>query len=69
MPGDPKECRRNAARCAKLAVALRTPKNWEKLAIQIEHAFAKLSESETIRSNLRESLNENKPFGFAHLRK
>jgi hypothetical protein len=25
MPGDPKECRRHAARCAELAVAARTP--------------------------------------------
>jgi len=58
MPGDPKECRRNAARCAELAVAARTPqlrttflelsKNWEKLAMQLEDAFAKLIESEAI---------------------
>ena len=60
MPGDPKECHRNAARCAELAVAAHTPQlrtrflelsnNWEKLAIQLE-AFAKLTESEAIRSN------------------
>jgi hypothetical protein len=60
MPGDPKECHRNAARCADLAVAAHTPQlrtrflelsnNWEKLAIQLE-AFAKLTESEAIRSN------------------
>jgi hypothetical protein len=70
MRGDPKECRRNAARCAELAVAARTPqlrttflelsKNWEKLAIQLEDAFAKLTESQAIRSNVRESLNETK---------
>jgi hypothetical protein len=70
MPGDPKECRRNAARCAELAVTARTlqlrttflelSKNWEKLAIQLEHAFAKLTESEAVRSNVRESLNETK---------
>jgi hypothetical protein len=70
MPGDPKECRQHAARCAELAVAARTPqlrttflalsKNWEKLAIQLEDAFAKLTESEAIRSNVRESLNETK---------
>jgi hypothetical protein len=51
MPGDPKECRRHAACCAELAVAASTPqlkttflglsKNWEKLAIQLEGAFAK----------------------------
>jgi hypothetical protein len=70
MPGDPKECRRNAVRCAELAIAARTlqlrttflelSKNWEKLAIQLEDAFAKLTESEAIRSNVRESLNETK---------
>jgi hypothetical protein len=70
MPGDPKKCRRNAARCTELAVAARTPqlraaflelsKNWEKLAIQLEDAFAKLNGSEVIGSNVRELLNENK---------
>ena len=65
MPGDPKECRRNAARCAELAVAAHTPQlrtrflelsnNWEKLAIQLE-AFAKLTESEAIRSNESRSM-------------
>jgi hypothetical protein len=64
MPSDPKECRRNAARCAELAVAARTPqlkatflalsKNWEKLAIQLEDAFAEPTESEAIGSNVRE---------------
>jgi hypothetical protein len=70
MPGNPRQCRENAAHCAEMAVAARTPqlratflelsKNWEKLAIQLEDAFAKLSESEDIRSNVRESLNETK---------
>ena len=69
MPSNPKECRRNAARCAELAVAAHTPQlrtrflelsnNWEKLAIQLE-AFAKLTENEAIRSNVRELLNETK---------
>ena len=68
MPDDPKECRRNAARCAELAVTAGTPqlrttflelsKNWEKLAIQLEDAFAKLRESEAIESNVRESFNK-----------
>jgi len=62
MPGDPKDCRRHAARCAELAVAARTPqlkaaflglsKNWEKLAIQLEDTFAKLAEDEALRSNV-----------------
>ena len=70
MPGNPKECRRNAARCAELAVAADTPqlrawflelsKNWEKLAIQVEDAFAKLTEHEAIWSDVRESLNETR---------
>jgi len=70
MLGDSKECRRHAARCAEMAVAAHTPqlratflglsKHWEKLAIQLEDAFAKLTESETIRWNVRESLNETK---------
>jgi len=70
MAGDPKECRREAAFCAELAGAARTPhlrttflelsKNWEKLAIQLEDALAKLTEREAIRSNVRESLNETK---------
>ena len=70
MPGNPKECRRNAAPCAELAVAARTPQlkarfldlsqNWEKLAIQLEDAFAKLTEHEAIWSDVRESLNETR---------
>ena len=54
MPGDPKECRRNAAQCAELAVTASTPQlkatflelsmNWEKLAIQLEDAFAQIDD-------------------------
>ena len=68
MPGDPKECRKHALRCAELAVATRSPqikamflelsKNWEKFAIQLEDAFAKLAENEDISSNVRESIDE-----------
>jgi len=56
MVGDPKECRKHAAHCAEMAVAARTSqlkatflelsKNWEKLAIQLETAFALLDQSE-----------------------
>jgi len=66
MPGDPKECRRHAEQCRKLAAAADTQqlkatflslsKNWEVLAIQLEDAFA----NEAIWLNVRESLNENK---------
>jgi hypothetical protein len=70
MPGDPRECRMHAVRCAELAVTAETPqlkatflglsKHWEKLAIQLEDAFAKLMESEDAESRGRESLNETK---------
>jgi hypothetical protein len=70
MPGDPVECRRNAARCAELAVTAGTPqlrttflelsKSWEKLAIQLEDAFAKLTECEAIESSARELSNTTK---------
>jgi hypothetical protein len=53
-----------------MAVAAHTPqlrttflelsKNWEKLAIQLEDAFAKLTEAEVIGANVRESLDEIK---------
>jgi hypothetical protein len=66
--GDPKECRRHAARCAELAVTAGTPqlrtsfldmsKHWEKLAIQLENAFAKIAEIEDIESNVRGPLNK-----------
>jgi hypothetical protein len=68
MLGDPKECRRHAARCAEMAVAARTPqlkatflglsKNWETLAIQLENAFTQLAEDEALRSSVQESVDE-----------
>jgi len=67
MLGDSKECRRHAARCAEMAVAAHTPqlratflglsKHWEKLAIQLEDAFAKLTEIEAFESSVRELSN------------
>jgi hypothetical protein len=70
MPGDPKECRRNAARCAELAVAARTPqlrakllqlsKIWEQLAIELEDTSGRLAESKNIRANVRLTLDEAK---------
>jgi hypothetical protein len=70
MPGDPTECRMHAARCASLAATARTPqlrsmfldlsKSWEKLAIQLEDTFAKITESEAIRSYVKESLKETR---------
>jgi hypothetical protein len=81
MPGNPVECRRNAARCAESAVTASTPqlrttflelsKNWVKLAIQLEDAFAKFTEieaieSEAIESNVSESFNETERY-FSNL--
>jgi hypothetical protein len=66
MPGDPKECRKHAARCAELAITARTPelrakflelsKIWEKLAIELDDSFDKLAETEDIMLSVRESL-------------
>jgi hypothetical protein len=73
MPGNPKECRKHAARCAETAVATRTPqiratflelsKNWEKPAIRLENAFAQLAESQDIRSGVQETVNEFRQLG------
>jgi hypothetical protein len=50
MPGDPKECRQHARRCAELAAIATTPdareqflsleKSWMKLAADLDHAKA-----------------------------
>jgi hypothetical protein len=74
MTGDPKECRSNAARCAELAAAASTPqlrttflelsKNWEKLAIQLEDAFAKLTEGESVRLGRTSKSRSMKLSGF-----
>jgi hypothetical protein len=68
MVGDPKECRKHAARCAEMAVAARSPhlkvsflalsKNWENLAVQLEDAFAQLAENEVLESSVQESIDE-----------
>ena len=56
MPGDPKECRLHALRCAELAASARTPKlkatlleisaNWQKLAVDLEHTQILLAEAD-----------------------
>jgi len=63
MPGDPKECRKNAVRCAELAATAHTPQmkatflelsmNWERLAIQLEDAFAQIDEIEEFMTETR----------------
>ena len=55
MPGDPRECREHAARCAVpnwptthtpqlKATFLELSRDWERLAIQLEEAFAQIDE-------------------------
>ena len=66
IPGDDKECRKHSLRCAELAAAAGTPqsramffelsKNWEKLAVQQQDAFATVTD-ETM---FQESLNLTK---------
>ena len=68
MPGNPKECRMRAARCAEMAADAHTPqlratflelsKNWERLAIQLENAFAQLAESNDIGSRIQETVKK-----------
>jgi hypothetical protein len=70
MTSDPRQCRENAARCAELAVAARTPqmkamflelsRNWEKLAMDLEDAVGRLVESEHVWSDVLQSLAEAK---------
>jgi hypothetical protein len=62
MPADPREYRRNAARCAELAVSgrseqlkaalLQLSKNWEHLAIDRENCVAMLDEVEVVSSEI-----------------
>jgi hypothetical protein len=57
MPGDPKECRKHALRCAELAHSARTQqlkqtmielsRNWMKLAAELERSQA-LLDSEAV---------------------
>ena len=54
MPGEPRECRQNAMRCAELAHSAKTielkqtlielSRNWMKLAIELERTHALLDE-------------------------
>jgi hypothetical protein len=68
MPGDPRECRRHALRCAELAVSARSEqlkaallelsKNWEHLAIDLENGTATIDEVEVVSSMVRRSLDD-----------
>jgi hypothetical protein len=56
MPGDPKECRLHAMRCAELAATAKTPqlratlldlsKNWVRLADSLEKTHALMAEDD-----------------------
>jgi len=68
MPGDPRECRRHALRCAELAVSAgpqrlkaalpELSKNWEQLAIELENGSAMLG------AILRDDVLRLAPFGL-----
>ena len=70
MPGNPKECRKHAARCAELAMTARTEqlkarflalsKHWEALAIQLEDVLATPAEREDIQLIVQETLDDSK---------
>ena len=70
MPGDPRECRKHALRCAELAMTARTEqlkakflalsKQWEALAIQLENVLATLAESQDVQLNVQETLDRSK---------
>jgi hypothetical protein len=72
MPGNPKECREYALRCADLAHTARTPKlkellidlskNWIKLAIELERSAA-LVEMESPRGLCRERRSKTRQPG------
>jgi hypothetical protein len=71
MPVDPKECRKHALLCTKLAANAGTPRSkalflglsqsWERLAIKLE--AVKLTEDEDIRSYVRELRAYGNPLG------
>src|SRR5215510_10025846 len=58
MPGDPRECRRHALRCAELAASARPQqlktallelsKNWERLAIDLENGVVMFDDVEVV---------------------
>jgi hypothetical protein len=70
VPGDPRECRKHALRCAELAMTSRTEqlkakflalsKHWEALAVQLEDVLATLAESKDTQSIVQETLDASK---------
>jgi hypothetical protein len=71
MPGDPKECRKHAARCAELAMTARShelkaallelSKNWENLAISLEAVKAMVGESDNAASDIPQTIDGIRP--------
>jgi hypothetical protein len=73
MPGDPKECRKHAARCAELAMTARShelkaallelSKNWESLAISLEALKGMVGESEVATPDIPQTVDGIQPSG------
>jgi hypothetical protein len=71
MPGDPKECRKHAARCAELAMTARShelkaallelSKNWENLAISLEAVKGMVGESDNATSDIPQTIDGIRP--------
>jgi hypothetical protein len=71
MPGDPKECRKHAARCAELAMTARShelktallelSKNWENLAVSLEAVNGLVGETNIVTSDLPQTIDGTRP--------
>jgi hypothetical protein len=71
MPGDPKECRKHAARCAELAMTARSnelkgallelSKNWENLAISLEAVRGLVDGTDSAASDIRQTVHGIRP--------
>ena len=70
VPGDPKECREHALRCAELATTAQTErlkmlflnlsKSWERLALNLEHSLGIVDEVGAATSDVCKSLAETR---------
>jgi hypothetical protein len=70
VPGDPRECREHALRCAELATTAKTErlkmlflnlsKSWERLALNLENGLGRVDEVEAAWSHVYKSLAETR---------
>jgi hypothetical protein len=70
VPGDPRECREHALRCAELATTAKTERlkmlflnlsmSWERLALSLEHGLGRVEEVEAAWSDVYKSLAETR---------